>query len=439
MANENEVRELANLLQQALDSTVVRERHQGSRISIGEYRSIVASGWLSFDPDPFRAYQARVFRPVIQDSAIQERLLNLIRDALRQYIHNDTLQSAIIVTGGLMDGFHIDHLVSHLMSMTLAQGSEYAAQSFYECVQKASVDMQFITLIDGVKVMNTIEVGDGIRLVSVPNNPRDFPSCMINPALGYDYTVYFGKTLIIVDEVVSPVFANPDQISPGSPLPFKRSSASTDHPDFVPAEFCEALSMSVNHIVQHVAWWTYYRPDEAYAVETIGRSPAYIESMLHRTRDCCEVTSADIQEAMDVYETRRSLNDNVARRLRVPIDRWIKSKMDDDPVDAFINLGIALESLYLGQKGDTGELTYRLSLRAAWHLGNDAQERHSLRREFAKIYDLRSRAVHTGVLREKDNSPELIARARNLCLESIMKIIRNGKFPDWDQLVMGSM
>lgn len=116
----------------------------------------------------------------------------------------------------------------------------------------------------------------------------------------------------------------------------------------------------------------------------------------------------------------------------------MKSKADKDRVDTFINLGTALESLYLGDVSGSGELAFRLALRAAWHLGNDEQERISLRKDFSNVYSLRSLAVHTGILNESKASPEFTARAQELCLKSIIKIIHDEGFPDWNELVMGS-
>ena len=45
--------------------------------------------------------------------------------------------------------------------------------------------------------------------------------------------------------------------------------------------------------------------------------------------------------------------------MRIPIDRWIQSKAGRDPVDQMIDLGIALEALYVPERG--GDLTYKLS------------------------------------------------------------------------------
>ena len=140
---------------------------------------------------------------------------------------------------------------------------------------------------------------------------------------------------------------------------------------------------------------------------------------------------------MSLYITRKNLRSEVTQNLRVPMGRWMRSKMDTDPVDVFINLGTALESLYLQDIGNAGEYRFRMPLRAAWHLGNDRVGRSSLFGEFKKIYDLRSKAVHTGNLTQNERAPEFMEKAQKLCLESIIKIIEDGELPNWNELVMG--
>lgn len=437
MVDANAVKILSKLLQHAMVSAVVRDIHQGLQISTGEYLSLMASHRQSYDPD--KRLFVRRFQPAIRDNALRESLRDVIRDALGQYIHNDMLQSAQIVTGGVLSGFHIDDLLEHLLTIAFVRGPRYAADNFYECVEKSAVAIQFITMIDGVKIESPIEISEGISLVPIPNDTKDFPPYIVTPHFVH-YTDYYGRTLIIVDQLVSPVFAHPEEMSTTDfSIPFNRSNVNNEYPNFVEEEFCEALSLTTKHLVNYVSWWSYIDPDEAYAVDSMHSSAADIPSRVHRSGiPPIEVNEEDVRKAMSLYVTRKNLSSDVTRRLRVPIDRWMRSKTDPNPVDVFINLGTALESLFLGDIRYKGELRFRLALHAAWHLGSDAQERISLKREFARIYDLRSAAVHRGTLKDTDVSPEFTARAQKLCLKSITKIIQAGKFPDWNQLVMGS-
>lgn len=432
--NPTEVKNLKDLLQQAMASAVIRDSYRGSPISTAAYLQLLASHRQSFDADE-RLLAAR-FQPQLQDISLRIRLLDVIHTTLGRYIHKDMLQSATIVTGGVLDGFKVSNLMNHLITIAFCRGAEHASRSFYACSEGTSVDMQFLTLLDGITVERVIDISDGIRLAPIPDDTREFPAYILPPFSG-NYMDYYGRTLIIVDEQVFPIFAHPSKMSKGSfPGPFTRSITDTVYPAFIVSEFCEALSLGSNHLVSDVAWWTHFDPDEAYAVTTTGRYPAY-SSSFHTKNPAITVNAEDVRRAMSLYRARSGLRSEVSQQLRIPIDRWKRSKGDANPVDVFINLGTALESLYLSDTGNVGEYRFRMALRAAWHLGTGRTDRSSLFADFKRIYDRRSKAVHTGNLRQSERAPEFMARAQKLCLEAIVKTIKDGEFPDWDQLVMG--
>ena len=124
-------------------------------------------------------------------------------------------------------------------------------------------------------------------------------------------------------------------------------------------------------------------------------------------------------------------------------------KSVENYVDRMIDLGIALEALYLMDTDEKTELSFRLRLHAAWHLGKDEEDRRRLMKEFGEIYDWRSKVVHTGKLPEKrvgrrkrkpftsEEVKQFIGRAQDLCRDSIMKILEDGKFPDWNNVILG--
>ena len=66
-------------------------------------------------------------------------------------------------------------------------------------------------------------------------------------------------------------------------------------------------------------------------------------------------------------------------------------------------------------------------------------------KEFSEIYNWRSKVVHTGKLPNKtkktpfthEEVQQFIERAQDLCRESIMKILDDRKFPDWNSLILG--
>lgn len=249
----------------------------------------------------------------------------------------------------------------------------------------------------------------------------------------------------MIDQLVSPVFVRPyDASSRANGYPFTISNVNTEYPNFSYHDFCEALSLSINHPVRPVAMWRYMDLNEAYAVPAY-MLPTFLGLNFRRPHWLLEhdnspvISEGDVRKAASIYEARSSLSTAVANKLRVPIDRWMKSKEDEDPVDSFINIGTALESIYLSDSKYTGETTYRLALRAAWHLGGrDVEERNSLFATFKKVYRARSDAVHRGKLNHGDHVT-LRTMAEDLCLKAITEIIVGGQFPNWDRLTLGDI
>lgn len=158
-----------------------------------------------------------------------------------------------------------------------------------------------------------------------------------------------------------------------------------------------------------------------------------------------EVGQSEIDRAKDLYQILIKLNSETQEKLQIPIDRWLKSKSNKDPIDKIIDLGIAFEALYLSDISEPTELAFRLRLRASWFLGKDKAHREKLMKDFNKIYEWRSKSVHTGKLPKKtkktpftsEEVEEFITRAQGLCRESIMKILEDGEFPDWNDLILG--
>ena len=137
-----------------------------------------------------------------------------------------------------------------------------------------------------------------------------------------------------------------------------------------------------------------------------------------------------MEEAVSIYEALNHLDEGTNQKLGVPVKRWIKSKTDQSMTDSFIDLGIALESLYLDHR--TEELGFRLRLRAA-----------SLMKDVRKIYELRSQAVHQGVIKHSKENLSWMAKAQELCGKSIIKTIHHvresGQLPNWERLEMGQL
>ena len=159
-----------------------------------------------------------------------------------------------------------------------------------------------------------------------------------------------------------------------------------------------------------------------------------------------ELKDENIEEIRSSYPKFANLEQKVRDKLRVPIQRLNQSRRRANIADKAIDLGISFESLYMNDRGSKEQISFTFRLRAAWYLGSNQIEREDLIHNFSKIYDCRSKAVHDGKIDgmtkfRKNESPitthDFLLEADCLCRRSIMRVIDQGSFPDWDKLILG--
>ena len=154
------------------------------------------------------------------------------------------------------------------------------------------------------------------------------------------------------------------------------------------------------------------------------------------------VDTEQVTGAVSLYTSMKSLKEGEAQKLQIPIRRWIKSKTRQPLIDTFIDLGIALESLYL-DPGTEEQQSFRLRLRAALFLREGVNDREAVIRDMREIYGLRSKAVHEGAVNNSEATKSFKEKAEDLCRESIINIVSysqvNGEFPQWSRLELGEV
>ena len=435
--DQRQVQALAALMQRSLNRVVIRDDSRNQPMSLDTYRENLRRSWRAHGAD-LNLLLTMHYKPLVEDATLRRELLQAVTAELEPHIHEDTIQTATIaVIGGPAPGFPLEDLVRHILNIAIVRGPLDAADAFYRCVEKTAATYQLFGLLAGVRVDQELQISQGIRLVPIPNSTNELPPHL--PLWPYWNPVdLLGRTLIAVDYNISPVFLNPRLTEMDVRGPFKDSATCAEYPDFNIERFCQALSLAGDASIVCAANWTYIEPTEIFNVWGAyrGGSHTYFPGLAHRTGSV-NVTQEDISEALAIYRGMQDLPPRVGTKLRVPIDRWIKSKADQSPVDTSIDLGIALESLYLQDIGNQPELGFRLRLRAAWYLAEDQAGRGKIMKDLGGVYDLRSKAVHTGDIGSRRDFAVLLERGQQLCRQSIVKVIRNGGFPDWNQLVLG--
>ena len=222
--------------------------------------------------------------------------------------------------------------------------------------------------------------------------------------------------------------------------------------------FCQAVFLACNSPVHLISggWW-FLAEDKSLSphMSTLNMRTVNMRDVWSLIESTAEVGEAKIKEAKSLYHILVELDSanrggnfrsNGKRNLRIAIDRWLRSYRDDDMVDKMIDLGIAFEALYVPD-GGSGEITFKLKVRAAWYLGRNSNDRRRLLLKFRDIYEARSTAVHTGCLDgpvkfagDELSASEFIREVQKLCHDSIMKVLNDKCLPDgnyWNNLILG--
>jgi hypothetical protein len=154
-------------------------------------------------------------------------------------------------------------------------------------------------------------------------------------------------------------------------------------------------------------------------------------------------------QARELYERFSRLSPDHKDLMRLRMQRLNSAMRRRNSVDAAIDLGITLESLFLND--DEGEITFRLRLRAARLLGQNDTERARVFNLVNDLYTVRSAAVHSGRLPIKKKIqkhleatygaqpiPKLLEEGFALAAQAITSFLQTGEPQpkDWTKIAL---
>ena len=126
-----------------------------------------------------------------------------------------------------------------------------------------------------------------------------------------------------------------------------------------------------------------------------GYSYSYWEQPFYTFRKPFRLTKKEASDFVDFWKNANSPEIKKRRFLSVSISRFGQAKSRKNKEDSLIDYMISSEALFLSQIGEIpGELTYRLSHRAAFFLADKRDQREQIFRFFKSAYSLRSSIVH---------------------------------------------
>lgn len=459
---EKRKQQLRQLLGEAKGDLGIRDEY-GVPLSLPKnlYRSYLKEVWKHYGLDCFSPYWIRLSLDIGCETT-KSRLLDFIREELARYcsVGDDAISATTCLIENTSTNcpsvcridnqrIHLELILKRLLDIALVLGIGEAVSVFDGCrrPEGAHVFFQDVLLVEGLKVTNDLAVFEGVRLVPLRSSEISKKVSRYLPRFPYyaflRETCYFdSKTLLVIDRPGFTIFheRGPDGETPLEELPLQIGERNViirtlDEIDSLQEGFTQALSLILNHPIQVIYRWFCLGEQRTF---NLRHGSVVWPSHANRFRIPKEASEADIEKAKCLHERLVNFNSKDKDKLLIAIDRWIKSKASGSEADKIIDLGKALEALYVTGKND---IRRKLCYRAPLYLGEDVAPQKTLTEEFDAIYDYRSAVVHNRVTGKFVSVGErcvsiadLVTRAQNLCQKSILKIIKEQKFPDWSAL-----
>ncbi len=301
--------------------------------------------------------------------------------------------------------------------------------NFIEAVEANATDATAVMGISGVKANAPIQLGPDIRLIPMTEVP---PSMQRGTALGQAPFNAMGPRFAVPYALVTQFRFGPVFYRPNTPQPPEDMAASvpTDAAQTLLAEAFDLLGVLGVHPRYQMFW---VQSDNWILSAGMNGGWQFSQAGENWGHDI-DVPRDEAQALAAAYFALDPLKRS--KVLRIPLDRLGRAGREHDFADRAIDLGIALESLLLGDN-DSGELSFRLSLRGGWLIGNNDTERLEIQKVLKKLYELRSRAVHSGTIERSAKTGTTITRATEICKALIRKAIELKCDIDWPRLVVG--
>lgn len=424
--DETRKRVLTALLQQAVKGVQIHNSPSATRpkriMSPSSYRAL----YLSDKYDPNIMFARILYAPYVQDQTVESHLLDTLRDEFGQFVLEDRVRCATPRIFGGMNSYPLDRFLQELLKIAVVYSVESTVSFLEKCFSQNYIDFQEMTLLDGIQIDRELQISSGVRLILLSHSSDELPDILPFIPPNMQNIDFPGKTVAVMDFSISPRFQKPQD----SRDDFQIKLKDTEFFKFDLDKFLHHLSLACHNPIVPVMRWCHTNKMEPFVIPSGFTS--WTEAKFPRPP--VTVSESDILVAKDLYRKFDELNSDVQEKLSIAVSRWVKSK-NEPYVDRIIDLGIAFEVLYLG--GSLEQLSFTFRLRASWHLGNSPSERQELMRVFKKVYNFRSKAVHTGQLPDDKETGEMLDKADELCARAIMKFINDGGFPDWVSLVTG--
>jgi hypothetical protein len=345
--------------------------------------------------------------------------------ALLEYLRNDpALEIFHGRTQILSDvGKGVTHvfLAEWLLGRAGAVGADQAVKDLERYLRTQRLPCHSIVAVGGIKVDSSYDLGHGMQIVPWKDVVSSRTKRSIDEAESF-HRSFYDSACGLLREVELPR-THVHYTEAGQHLQSRDVTAETD------LLLCLGLFGPTAPVL--LASWL--QPPDWAPMITGSLSMPFVEG----PGKAKPIPECAIVDASTLFSRWLGLSEERRLELRVPMQRLNSAMRRPSLVDSAIDLGIALESVFLPD--GRGALTFRLRVRAARWLGSTPEERKRLSATVADLYSVRSMAVHEGRVPDaihRRATRELLEEGYELTARALVALISKGD-PDWDAVTYG--
>ena len=375
----------------------------------------------SKETNPIKAWLSS--RTPSVDLAALAELVKELRNHPELIIFDDKMQ----VLENSRYGVDYDSLGNWLVFRALQVGTDNAIADLERYVNNSHFEYYQTMALSGIQIEDELQFTNGIKLVPLSSIPDTIHKVMLE-----NFMSPFG-TLARPSTALIRTLSHPRiHLSSKDDLPRNTNTLIDWRREFEDVRLCLTLigpssSIDLGSWVTFVDWVPCASP---------GWSPSLIphtmQFIINRRLD-----PNDYDRARGIHDLFLKLNLKYQEQLRVSLSRLNSAILQSPSVSSAIDLRTAMESTFLNDiGGDSGELSFRLRLRAARWLSKNGETQKVLFDNFRELYRLCSGAVHKGYIPKKfqTKKQEMLEEGCKQVAKAIELIIYN-QGVDWDSII----
>lgn len=335
----------------------------------------------------------------------------------------DVFNDKMFYVGSGGSRVNIGLLATWLARRSAEVGGETALQDVRRLIEEGRAPLIDVLVLAGIEVDGVYDVGGGFKLVPLSH-------------LGEYDILHFGKYLYSGGPAINDAYPSAALVSVSPAVEYAGSTNQMGDNQELYADqelFRLVLCLlSSGGAPTPLGRWSLLPQSVPFSGCLDGRCTYALEIKHSKVEQ--GFSKNEIEIAIDLYGKLKLFSEKARAPIVIALNRLSQSMNTWDSVQQVIDLGVALESVLVGETTD--QLSYQFRLMGALLTGDTLEERKRSWDVFKAIYTLRSKAVHNGILpntrfnvygeQQKLSCREVVLEGSRLGRKAILAIIEMG-------------